>query len=80
MTTRKPRLARKPRLDWIKEVLADLADDSETDASPSGIVWRSAAASAEFQSEDDRPPAPEDDERWFCPSWQQVLLAAMPRT
>jgi hypothetical protein len=79
MTNRKPRLARKPRLDWIKEVLADLADDGEAEASPSGIVWQSATASADFQSSNDRPQAPDGDEQLFCPSWQQVRLVAMPR-
>jgi hypothetical protein len=76
MTTRKPR---KPRLDWIKEVLADLVDDGEPAVSCSGMVWRSAAASADFQSLNDRSQVPEGDERLFCPSWQQVLLAATPR-
>jgi hypothetical protein len=71
---------RKPRLDWIKEVLADLADDGEPPGLPSGIVWQSAAVSADFQLLNDRPCAPETDERWFCPSWQQVRLVATPRS
>jgi hypothetical protein len=79
MTTRKPKLARKPRLDWIKEVLADRADDGEPTPLPSRIVWRAASATTDIQSSDDRPPAPEGDERMFCPSWQQVRLAATPR-
>jgi hypothetical protein len=78
MTTRKPKLARKPRLDWIKEVLADRADDGEPAPLPARIVWRTASA-ADFQSLDDRPPAPEGDERLFCTSWRQVRLAATPR-
>jgi hypothetical protein len=79
MTTRKPKLARKPRLDWIKEVLADPADEHAPSPLPARMVWRAASAAADFQSLDDRVRAPEGHERLFCPSWQQMRLAATPR-
>jgi hypothetical protein len=70
---------RKPRLDWIKEVLADLEDYGERPCPTSlGIIWRPAMASADFQPlndrlESDRPERPEGD-RLFCPSWQLMRL------
>jgi hypothetical protein len=69
---------RKPRLDWIKEVLADRGDRAPPP--PLGFVWRPGTESADFQSMNDRPERPperpEGDDRPFCPSWQLMRLTA----
>jgi hypothetical protein len=68
---------RKPRLDWIKEVLADLEDDAEhAPAMSPGIAWQLGTVSADFRSMNHRPEWPEGDDRLFCPSWQLMRLTA----
>jgi hypothetical protein len=66
---------RQPRLDWIKEVLADLAVDGESAPVPCGIVRHRATASARARSMDDPPELPEREDRLVCPSWQLIRLA-----
>jgi len=73
---------RKPGLELIKEIVADLEDNGER-ACPTllGILLRSGAASVVSQSINDRPEnlRPETsggDDRLLCPSWQLMRLAA----
>src|SRR5450755_1614502 len=69
----------KPRLDWVKEVLADKGER----ACPTslGILLRSGATSVVLQSMNDRPEShrpesPEGDDRLLCPPWQLMRLTA----
>jgi len=72
---------RRPKLDWIKEVLADLEDVGEhAPAMSPDIMWRPAMASADSQSGSDRSQEPESDDRLFCPSWQLMRLTAARRS
>jgi hypothetical protein len=65
---------RRPRLDWIKEVLADLEEVRERAPAMSlDIVSLPATASADLQPTNDRAQTPESDDR--CPSWQLMRLA-----
>jgi hypothetical protein len=66
---------RQPRLDWIKEVLADLAADSERAAVPYSPVLQRATMSADARSMDDPPALPDLEDRLVCPSWQSIRLA-----
>jgi hypothetical protein len=65
---------RQPQLNWIKEVLADLAADAEHAPESFGAVRRQAA-SANAVLMDDPPAASIDDDRVFCPSWPLIRLA-----
>jgi hypothetical protein len=66
---------RQPRLDWIKEVLADLAADGERAPAPGGTVRQQAAASAGARLMGDPPAAPDREDRPICPSRQLIRLA-----
>jgi len=73
---------RKPGLEWIKEIAADLEDNGERACPTSlGILLRSGAAPVVLQSIDDRPEnhrpeSSEGDDRLLCPSWQLMRLTA----
>jgi hypothetical protein len=70
---------RRPRLDWIKEVLADLEEVGErTPAMSLDIVCLPATASADLQPMNDRAQAPEGDGR--CPSWQLMRFTVARRS
>jgi hypothetical protein len=71
-------VARKPSLDWIREVLADPADcGGRARPASQGFVWRPAVVeSVDLQSINNRPERPEGDDRLFCPSWQLMRLTA----
>jgi hypothetical protein len=80
-------VARKPSLDWIKEVLADPEDCGErAQRSPRGLVWRPETErpeterpeteSPDLQPMNDRSERSEGDDRQFCPSWQLMRLTA----
>jgi hypothetical protein len=71
---------RKPKLDWIKEVLAGLEEDG---ARPTSFdtVWGSETASADFpalenQFDRDQSESLAGDDHLFCPSWQLMRLTA----
>jgi hypothetical protein len=71
---------RKPKLDWIKEVLADLEDDGEHLTS-FDIVWGSGTASVDSQPienplDQDQSESLAGDDHLFCPSWQLMRLTA----
>jgi hypothetical protein len=66
---------RQPRLDWIKEVLADLAADGARAPAPRGIVRQCETASVDARSADDLPAASDGWDRLICPSWQLIRLA-----
>jgi hypothetical protein len=64
---------RRPRLDWIKEVLADLEEVGlHAPAISLDIVSLPATASADLQPMNDRAQTLEGDDR--CPSWQLMRL------
>jgi hypothetical protein len=69
---------RRPRLDWIKEVLADLEDVGECAPATSRIVSLPTTASADLQPTNDRAQTPEGDDR--CPSWQLMRLTVARRS
>jgi hypothetical protein len=82
-------VTRKPRLDWIKEVLADSGDCGERARPASlGFAWPPATESAKLQPDlqpnlqpnlqpmNDRPERPKGDDRLFCPSWHLMRLTA----
>jgi hypothetical protein len=70
---------RKPRLDWIKEVLADPEEVGEPDPAVSpGIVSLRATESADLQPSIGRARAPEGDDR--CPSWPLMRLTVARRS
>jgi hypothetical protein len=70
---------RRPRLDWIKEVLADLEDVGEPSPSMSRrIVSLPATASADLQPMNDRAEEPEPDHR--CPSWPLMRLTVAQKS
>jgi hypothetical protein len=64
---------RKPRLDWIKEVLADF-DNSDEGArlAPIETVGECEAA----PDGDDRTARPDSDDPLLCPCWQLMRLSA----
>jgi hypothetical protein len=71
---------RKPRLDWIKEVLAGLEDAGEPAPAPLTslrIVSLPATAPADLQPMNDRAETPKQDDR--CPSWPLVRRAVAQR-
>jgi hypothetical protein len=67
---------RKPRLDWIKEVLADPEDSAVPAPASAGIVWSPPTASDDPPPLNDRSGAPERDDQLLCPSWQLMRHAA----
>jgi hypothetical protein len=73
---------RKPKLDWIKEVLADLEDQGERVCPTSlGTLWRPRTAPADFHPMNERPKndrseSLERDDRLFCPSRQLMRHTA----
>jgi hypothetical protein len=67
--------SRQSRLNWIKEVLADLAADGERVPAPRGVVRQCETASADAWSADDLPAASDGGDRLMCPSWQLIRLA-----
>jgi hypothetical protein len=71
---------RKPRLDWIKEVLADLEDSAVPVPSSAGTVWSPPTASDDRPPVNDRPGGPEDDDQLLCPSRQLMRLAAIRKS
>jgi hypothetical protein len=66
---------RQPRLDWIKEVLADLAADGERAPAQCDLVRQRATASVSARSMDDPLELPDREDRLVCPSWQLIRLA-----
>jgi hypothetical protein len=79
--------ARKPSLDWIKEVLADPEDCGErAQPAPRALARRPATErpeterpetqSPDLQPMNDRPEGSEGDDRQFCPSWQLMRVTA----
>jgi hypothetical protein len=64
---------RQPQLDWIKEVLADVAADCELPPMAFGSVRQRETADA--QSMNDPPAAPDGEDRLICPSWRLIRLA-----
>jgi hypothetical protein len=66
---------RPPRLDWIKEVLADLAADGERAPASCDIVRQRETASADVRSMDAPRVELTGEDRLLCPSWQLIRLA-----
>jgi hypothetical protein len=66
---------RQPRLDWIKEVLADLAADGERAPASRSFVRQREIASAGVRSTDDPAGLLDRDDPPICPSWQSIRLA-----
>jgi hypothetical protein len=70
---------RRPRLDWIKEVLADLEEvGARAPAMSLDIVCLPATASADLQPMNDRAQTPEADDR--CRSWHLMRLTVARRS
>jgi hypothetical protein len=68
---------RQPRLDWIKEVLADLAADGERTPAPRGGLRQRATAAVSTRSMDDPLELQEREDRLICPSWRLIRLAVI---
>jgi hypothetical protein len=66
---------RQPRLDWIKEVLADLAADGEHAPASRSFVRQCKTALVGVGSTDDPDGLPDRDDPPICPSWQSIRLA-----
>jgi hypothetical protein len=66
---------RQPRLDWIKEVLADLAADGEGAPASRSFVRQREIVSAGVRSADDPAELPDRKDPPICPSWQSIRLA-----
>jgi hypothetical protein len=75
--------ARKPSLDWIKEVLADSESENDAGLLPIGIVLERESAddrSAHDRASHDGPPSPDRDNRLLRPSWPRMRLAATQKS
>jgi hypothetical protein len=66
---------RQPRLDWIKEVLADLAAEGEGAPASRSFVRQREIVSAGVRSADDPAELPDREDPPICPSWQSIRLA-----
>jgi hypothetical protein len=70
--------ARKPSLDWIKEVLADPESDNDAGLLPIGIVLE--GESADDRSAHDGVPSRDRDNQLLRPSWPRMRLAATQKS
>jgi hypothetical protein len=68
---------RQPRLDWIREVLADLAADDGRAPASFGTIERREPASANAHATDAPLVELTGEDRLLCPSWQLIRLAVM---
>jgi hypothetical protein len=67
---------RKPRLDWIKTVLADVETDGERASAAFGFVRRAETVSADVGSMAERPQEPEGEDGLLCPPCRLIRIAA----
>jgi hypothetical protein len=67
---------RKPRLDWIRAVLADLEADAEHAPATFGILRGNEPASADVPQAHDRLDRTEAEDRRFCPSRRLIRIVA----
>jgi hypothetical protein len=72
---------RKPKLDWIKQVLADTESVAgRARPGPIEIVRGRETASADIRLIRDRRERPDDDDRPVCASWQLMRFAAAQKS
>jgi hypothetical protein len=75
-----PMGARKPRLDWIRQVLVDLEDTGDiAEQAPLTLHEQSGLVSIGPQTTDDTCYALNGDDPLLCPSWQLMRLTAASR-